>query len=120
MKKLLFALCLGLTASLAACNGSLGLGGVGNAIDLSQTTTDEKALYVAESAFTAASGAIGEAIDAGQLKGQRAVVVQKYYRQARVALDLAKSAQEVGDAATVLEKATEAQKLIAEVFEHFQ
>ena len=87
---------------------------------LSQTESDEKALYTAEAAFNGVSVVILEATRQGLLVGSRAAEVQKYYRKAGDALSLARTAQQAGDAATVSEQAVLAQKAVAEAYERLR
>ncbi len=57
------------------------------------TKADEKALIASEAFFEAASVAINKAIDAGILKGDKALQVQVIYRNARATLARAREFQ---------------------------
>lgn len=83
---------------------------------LANTTVDEKALYVAETAFSAATSAIEQGVDSGLIKGQTAAAVDGYYTQAYSALLLARKAQAAGDSGTLLEQAVLVQELVAKIF----
>lgn len=87
---------------------------------LQDTSVDEKALFVAESAFQGLSLAIEQGVDSGVLHGEQAQQVQVYYRQAKTALDKAREAQRVGQHGLILEQALLVQELVAKAFALFR
>lgn len=83
---------------------------------LAETTVDEKALFVAETAFAGASEAIEAGVDSGLIKGETAATVDTYYTQAKAYLDVARQAQTTGDSASVMANAILVQELVAKIF----
>lgn len=111
MKKLLIAFALAAALPLSGC-ASYNLAEP----PLAQTTVDEKALYVAETAFAAASEVIEAGIDGGLIYGERAEKVDVLYSKAKGALDLAREAQLKGDTGTIIEQAAIVQTVVAQLF----
>jgi len=83
---------------------------------LENTTVDEKALYVAESAFSVGSKAIEVATDSGVLKGEKAATVSDLYAKAYVALLAMRTAQKAGNSGDVLAQALLVQSLVTQIF----
>ena len=111
MKKLLIAFALATTPLATGCaNFNLA------EPPLAQTTADEKALYVAETAFATISGIIEAGIDSGLIYGERAEKIDGLYTKAKAALDKAREAQTLGNSSTIIEQAAVVQTLVAELF----
>jgi len=110
------ALILALSVPLAGCS-ILGPGGVNSTpAPFVNTSVDEKALYVAETAFKGASLAIEQAVDSGLLKGERAAQVAVHYETAYTVLLVARDAQKAGNAESLLTSAIEVQTLVTKIF----
>jgi hypothetical protein len=77
----------------------IALGGCSTLSVAVSSPADEKALYVAESAFAGAVLSVEAAVDAGRLKGSDATKAAAYLKQARSALLKARAAYAISDAA---------------------
>lgn len=113
MRKMLLAACVSVSIlGLSACGSThVDFPGLPNA---SQTSIDEKALYVAEAAYSGLGTLVLEAVRSGTLKGEQAARVRVLNNQAYEALRLARSAQETADSRTYVEQTTRALNLIAQ------
>lgn len=117
MRKIFYAIALASSAvALNGCNLVTDAGSVISTPPLAKTSTDEKALYVAEVAFKGVSQAIEQGVDQGLIKGQTATTIQGYYGQAKTALDIARQAQKAGDSGKLLDNAVKAQELVTKIF----
>lgn len=96
MRRQLAAAGLALAFILGAC-ATTGTG-TGPTPSVSVRTADEKALIAAEGAFKASLILTNGLLDAGQLKGDRAVRARAILVKAKSALDAARAAYRAGDA----------------------
>lgn len=104
-----------LTISSSACvdqTGSVSL----PSTSLEGTTKDEKALYVAETAFASISAAIEGGVDSGMITPSMATKILPIYQEAKTALDLAREAHVAGNASSVMEQAILVQQLVTKIF----
>ena len=107
MKRLLIA--------LAIASAPMALGACSTLSVAVSSTADEKALYVAESAFKGAVLSVEAAVDSGQLKGENAQKASMYLSQARAALLKARQAYAISDAVTAKSNADLAISLLANI-----
>lgn len=84
--------------------------------DLTQTTADEKALFVAEAAYFGTASAAEAAVDNGLLKGDAAAKVNEYQKRAYDALLAARAAYLLGDATTYQQKLAAVQVLAGQAW----
>jgi hypothetical protein len=97
MKKLLFA------AALALAPMSVGLASCETLREAVSPTTDEKALITAELGFQALQSSLQAGVRTGKLKGEKAQRARVLNAEAKAALNIARFAQRVGDAASAQE-----------------
>ena len=113
MRKMLLAVCASVSIlGLSACGSThVDYPGLPNA---SETSIDEKALFVAEAAYAGLGTIALQAVQSGALKGELAARVQVLNRQAYESLLLARTAQQAADSRTYVEQTTRALNLIAQ------
>lgn len=111
MKKLLIAVAasLMLAAPLTACAT------LGTSSPLEQTLVDDKALLAAEAAYFGVGTLVEAAVDGGALRGERAAQVAVLDRRAYAALQTARQAYAVGNAATYRAAAAAALGAVADI-----
>lgn len=117
--KLARALAIALVCSLplAACNGNPPLL---NGSSIAQSAPEvfanaQKSLTVTHLAYDAIGRQILSATQSGLLKGENAATVQVVYRKAKGALDIADTAERVGNTTNLLQAIQEANSAITQV-----
>ena len=118
MKRALKFLAVGLICALplTACGGKTPFL---NGSSVSETAPEafanaQKGLTVGHLAYAAISNQINTAIAQGLLKGENAATVQVHYRKAKAALDLADTAERLGNTADLIAAVREANSAIAQ------
>ena len=113
MRKMLAVLCVsGSILGLSACGSThVVYPGLPSA---SETLIDEKALFIAEAAYSGLTTLALEAVNTGALKGEQAARVQVLNRQAYQSLVLARHAQATANSRSYTEQVTRALDLIAQ------
>lgn len=107
---------LALSLGVSGCNGLTMPSSMPAVPSLQNTTVDEKALFVAESAFSGGSSTLEAAVDSGMLRGANARIARGYYTQAYDALLLARQARAAGNSANLLEASIKVQTLVTKIF----
>jgi len=104
-----------LAIALALCLAPVSLGACSTVSTAVSPTADEKALYVAESAFRGALLSVEAAVDAGTLRGSDADKASLYLAQARSYLLKARAAYAISDASGAKTNADLAIALLANI-----
>lgn len=113
MRKFLIAACASASIlGLAACNTTGGL--FPNVPHACESVLDEKALYIAEAAYSGFGNLVIEATQTGALTDAQKAQLQTLNRQAYQALVLARAAQRAADSRSYVEQTARTLDLIAQ------